>query len=52
MAVSLLESTSPVLAEWNEPVIRQLVDTVRVVSAERIVVYLHDGTEITQDITG
>ena len=32
--------------------IRQLMDTVRVVSAERIVVYLQDGTEITQDITG
>ena len=40
------------MTEWNESTIRQLVDTVRVVSAERIVVYLHDGTEITQDITG
>ena len=42
----------PELTEWNESTIRQLMDTVRVVSAERIVVYLQDGTEITQDITG
>ena len=52
MAESLLMEAPPELTEWNESTIRQLVDTVRVVSAERIVVYLHDGTEITQDITG
>ena len=50
MAVSLLESTSPVLAEWNEPVIRQLVDTDRVLSADRIAVYLRGGIEIQQEI--
>ena len=50
MAVSLLESTSPVRAEWNEPVIRQLVDTVRVLSADRIAVYLRGGIEIQQEI--
>ena len=52
MAVSLLESTSPVLAEWNEPVIRQLVDTVRVLSADRIRVCLRGGMEIEQTIGG
>ena len=50
MAVSLLESTSPLLTEWNEPVIRQLVDTVRVLSADRITVYLRGGIEIQQEI--
>ena len=52
MAESLLMEAPPELTEWNESTIRQLMDTVRVVSAERIVVYLQDGTEITQDITG
>ena len=32
--------------------IRQLVDTVRVISAGEIVVYLQGGMEITQKITG
>ena len=32
--------------------IRQLVDTVKVVSAEEIVVYLQGGIEVTQEITG
>lgn len=35
------------LAEWNESTIRQLVDTIRVISSEEIVVYLQDGAEIT-----
>ena len=52
MAASLLMEALPELTEWNESTIRQLVDTVRVVSAEQIVVYLQDGTEITQNITG
>ena len=52
MAASLLMEAPPELTEWNESTIRQLVDTVRVVSAEQIVVYLQDGTEIIQNITG
>ena len=52
MAASLLMEAPPELTEWNESTIRQLVDTVRVVSAEQIVVCLQDGTEITQNITG
>ena len=50
-AVSLLAEASPELTEWNEPVIRQLVDTVRVLSADRIAVYLRGGIEIQQEIT-
>ena len=38
------------LAQWDESLIRQLVDTVKVISAEKIVVYLRDGQEIEQDM--
>ena len=50
-AVNLMESTSPDLVEWDESIIRQLVDTVKVISADTIIVYLQGGIEITQDIT-
>lgn len=49
-AVSLLMEAPPELKEWNESTIRQLVDTVRVVSAEEIVVYLQGGIAVTQDV--
>ena len=48
---SILESASPALSQWNETVIRQLVDTVKVMSAEKIIVYLRGGAEIEQAIT-
>ncbi len=51
-AASLLAEAPPELTEWDESIIRQLVDTVRVISAEEIVVYLQGGIEITQKITG
>lgn len=51
-ASSLLMEASPELTEWNESTIRQLVDTVKVVSSEEIVVYLQGGIEVTQEITG
>lgn len=51
-ASSLLMEASPELTAWNESTIRQLVDTVKVVSAEEIVVYLQGGIEVTQEITG
>ena len=38
------------LSQWDESLIRQLVDTVKVISAEKIVVYLRDGQEIEQDM--
>ena len=49
-AVEAMEKTSADLTEWDEPVIRQLVDTVKVVSADEIIVYLRGGTEIRQNI--
>lgn len=38
------------LSEWNETAIRHLVHTVRVLSADRIIVYLTNGTEIEQEV--
>ena len=34
--------------KWDEEMIRQLVHTVKVISADHIRVYLNDGTEIDQ----
>jgi len=42
-AVSILENASPKLQQWDETVIQQLVDTVKVISAEGILVYLRGG---------
>ena len=36
------------LTQWDEEMIRQLVHTVKVISADHIRVYLNDGTEIDQ----
>ena len=38
------------LTEWDEEMIRQLVHTVKVISADHIRVYLNDGTEIDQEV--
>ena len=38
------------LSEWDETAIRQLVHTVKVITADRIIVYLTDGTEIEQEV--
>lgn len=38
------------LTEWDEATIRQLVHTVKVISADRIIVYLNDGTEVEQEV--
>ena len=48
--VSLLKKASPELTEWDETIIRQLVDTVKVLSEVMITVYLRGGIEITQSI--
>ena len=48
--VSLLKSMSPEMTEWNEALIRQTVDTVKVLSADMITVYLRGGIEITKSI--
>ncbi len=49
-AASLLTEAPPELTEWDESIIRQLVDTIKVISAEEIVVYLQGGIEIKQKI--
>jgi site-specific DNA recombinase len=46
----LLNGLSPQLTQWDENWIRQLVHTVKVISADRIRVYLNDGTEIDQTV--
>ena len=47
---STLRQTSPKITEWDESLIRQLVDTVKVVSAEKIIVYLQGGTQVEQNM--
>ncbi len=56
-AMRRIESTADALkqmpnhfTEWNESIIRQLVDTVKVVSSDRIIVYLRSGTQLEQEI--
>jgi DNA invertase Pin-like site-specific DNA recombinase len=39
------------LTQWDEEMIRQLVHTVKVISADHIRVYLNDGTEIEQEVS-
>ena len=47
---SALEAADHRLTQWDEEMIRQLVHTVKVVSKNRIQVYLTDGTEIEQTV--
>ena len=49
-AVNILNSGSADITEWDEGVIRQLVDTVKVLSADRIMVCLRGGMEIEQTL--
>ena len=49
-AVEVMKNTSSELTEWDEPTIRQLVDSVTVVSADQITVCLRGGVEIQQNI--
>ena len=49
-AETLLQETSPELAEWDDHVIRQLVNTVKVVDKNKIRIYLNNGTEIEQEL--
>lgn len=49
-AVQILNSGSADITEWDESVIRQLVDTVKVLSADKILVYLRGGREVEQTI--
>ena len=38
------------LTEWDEAIIRQLVHTVKVISADQIQVILTDGSEVIQEV--
>lgn len=50
-AASAMEQGQAEKLEWDETLIRQLVDTVKVVSVEKIVVYLRGGFEIERELT-
>ena len=47
---AFLEQASAEITEWEEPLIRQLVDTVKVVSAEKIIIYLRGGIQVEQNM--
>ena len=47
-AVEIMENTSSAIAEWDEATIRQLIDLVKILSADEILVCLHGGVEINQ----
>ena len=45
-----LDGMSHLMQQWDEEMIRQLVHTVKVISIDRIKVYLYDGMEIDQTV--
>ena len=45
-----LDGMSHHMQQWDEEMIRQLVHTVKVISIDRIKVYLYDGMEIDQTV--
>ena len=47
-AVGILNAGSAKITQWNESIIRQVVDVVKVLSADRILICLHGGMEIEQ----
>lgn len=49
-AAATMEQTSANISEWDEALIRQLVDTVKVQSAEKITVFLRGGVQIEQSM--
>ena len=49
-AAKAMERASSELTQWDESIIRQLVDTVKVLSENRIKVYLRGGLEVEQEI--
>ena len=49
-AVAAMEQASCHICEWDEALIRQLVDTVKVHSAKKITVYLRGGVQVDQDM--
>ena len=49
-AAAAMEQASCHISQWDEAIIRQLVDTVKVLSANKITVYLKGGVQIDQDM--
>ena len=49
-AAQTLENASPYITEWDESAVRQLVETVKVLSKDEIAVTLKGGIEICQKI--
>ena len=49
-AAHVLENTSSELNEWNETIIRQLVEQVKVLSKDEIIVMMKGGAEVRQII--
>ena len=49
-ALTILDGASSQLTQWDESVIRQLVDTVKILAADRILICLRGGMEIEQTI--
>ena len=47
---AVMEQATWHICEWDEALIRQLVDTVKVHSAEKITVYLRGGVQVDQDM--
>ena len=48
---AVLDQENHHIHKWDEEMIRQLVHTVKVISASQIRVYLNDGTEIEQEVS-
>ena len=48
-AAAAMAQATPHISEWDEALIRQLVDTVKVNSAEKITVFLRGGIQVEQD---
>ena len=48
---TVLEQVPSEITEWDERMIRQLVETVKVISKTQIIVCLKNGAEIEQTIT-
>ena len=49
-AATAMEQASCHICEWDETLIRQLVDTVKVLSTKKITVYLRGGVQVDQDM--
>jgi DNA invertase Pin-like site-specific DNA recombinase len=50
-AMTTMKQAPAEITQWDEPLIRQLVDTVKVLSADKIMVYLRGNIQIEQNIS-